>query len=73
MARYMDQGRSTFNVGELLRQRVDGRAVVDYYKQIDYGYREYHSAERTFQTVLNASSAGVQLSLQIASQTGPTD
>ncbi len=53
LTRYMDQVRGTFNVDELLRQRVDGRLIVDYYEQSDYGYRKYHSPEGAVHMALN--------------------
>ncbi|MDP9352212.1 MAG: methyltransferase domain-containing protein [Chloroflexota bacterium] len=53
LTRYMDQVRGTFNVDELLRQRVDDRLIVGYYKQSDYGYRKYHSPEGAVHMALN--------------------
>lgn len=53
LTRYIDQVRGTFDVDELLRQRVDDRLIVDYYKQSDYGYRKYHSPDGAVHMALN--------------------
>lgn len=53
LARYLDQIGRTFNIDDVLRQRVDGRLIVDYYKQSDYGYRKYHSPEGAVHMALN--------------------
>jgi len=53
LTRYMELVKGTFNVDELLHQRVDGRLIVNYYKQSDYGYRKYHSPEGAVHMALN--------------------
>ncbi len=46
-------GQGYVRRGGVLHQRVDGRLIVDYYKQSDYGYRKYHSPEGAVHMALN--------------------